>query len=695
MTFENHLWLYLAPAVALLTAGLFLLGLRRKDHLLNQFAASRLLGQLTSRGSAVRTGLKATLIVIASTLIAFSMARPKWGVEWTERQAKGLDLIFVLDTSRSMLATDLRPTRLDRAKLAIRDMITRLESDRIGLVAFAGNAFLQTPPTLDYAAFRESLNAINPSIMTSGGSDLGRALREAANAFPKNDNYKICILLTDGEDLGGGAEEAAREAAEQKIKIHAIGIGTPEGDYLRIRNEAGTEEFIRDAEGHPVRSQLDESTLQSIAQTTQGSYYRLSNQSLNTLYQSVLAILPRQELSSEMQEIHIERFQWFLGTAIVLIIAESLIRRRKGKRAHWLLLILAGISFSTVPNKSQAQMIDTAPTEAGPSAPQDAREIYNLAHQQLIEGDYENAAKGFALSIQQTNDLQLQADALYNQAAAINQLGEAALQAQDYSTVVEQWKQAEALFKSAAEIDPKDNQSKEDAQSLQKRREALEKFLEQQKQENQEQDSSSDEDPQSDDRDSQQNQEPQQGSGDKSDQAQDQNGSQNQESQENADGSPDESQQAENAQSESQEQDENSQSGKSSEANSESKSDSQNSSEPTQEQQEASQSSTASEQNDQEATEDQQSTANPVDDLPDPSENESAQASAGEPAEAAGQESGRATMTDKAEDMSAEDISHLEAEALLNSLRNSERLLPFTSRSAQPESSNPQGQRDW
>ena len=250
-------------------------------------------------------------------------------MEWSERKARGLDIVFVLDSSKSMLATDMRPTRLARAKLAILDLVERLESDHIGLVAFAGQAFLQTPPTLDYAAFRESLESVDPHVMTRGGSDLGGALQEAAKAFPVETNVKVVVLLTDGEDLQGGALEAVQQADDQGIQVYAIGIGTPEGEYLKIRNAQGTEEFVRDAAGQPVRSQLDESTLQAIARLTGGSYSRLSSESLDALFGSVLATLPRSERESEMQEVRIERFQWLLSAACLMLVLDVLLRRRR------------------------------------------------------------------------------------------------------------------------------------------------------------------------------------------------------------------------------------------------------------------------------------------------------------------------------------------------------------------------------
>ena len=501
MTFENQIWLTLTPLIVLLFAGLFAFGLRRREALLSRFAAARLLDQLTEKASHQRILLKAALILLAFALIGISLARPQYGVDWIERKARGLDIVFVLDSSKSMLATDLRPTRLDRAKLAIIDLVKRLESDRIGLVAFAGNAFLQTPPTLDYAAFRENLDAIGYSSISRGGSDIGRAIREAAKAFPEDNSFKVVVLLTDGEDQQQDAITAAREVADDGIKVYTIGIGTPEGDYLKISNAQGDDEFIRDSSGQPVRSQLDETTLQKIAQLTGGSYSRLSDQSLNTLYNSVLATLPREERQSELQEARIERYQWTLSIACILTVVEIFIRRRSNLSLSLLFLLSASSVCTPIRSEAQdlpAKEIQELPMPVAEDTPEilaeapetDPRILYNQAHHQLTTGNYEQAIQLLEQAIEHSTQHSLQRDALYNMAHASNQIGETALQAQDFEGAIERWKQAEALFRSANEIDTTDANSLDDAAATAARRTALEDFLKQQEQDEQQEQSS-------------------------------------------------------------------------------------------------------------------------------------------------------------------------------------------------------------
>jgi len=669
MSFEEPIWLTLTPILLLLFGGMVAYGFRRRDALLGRFAASRLLDQLTEKASLSRTWIKAGCVLIAVVAVGIALARPQLGVEWSERKARGLDIVFVLDSSKSMLATDLRPTRLDRAKLAIIDLVERLESDRIGLVAFAGQAFLQTPPTLDYSAFRESLDAIDPSIMTSGGSDLGNAIKEAAEAFPSENNVKVVVLLTDGEDLGGNAASAAAAAQKVGIQVFAIGIGTPEGEYLKIRNRQGIEEFVRDAEGQPVLSQLDEATLQAIAEATGGSYSRLSSESLDQLYTSVIATLPREERESELKEIRIERFQWALTAAIFFLVLDILIRRRRRAAIHTSLILLTVFIFN--PSEALAQAEEAI----------DARSSYNQAYEALTAGDYESARKGYEAALSQTDDLSLQRDALYNMAHATYQQGRASYEGGDPQTALEQMKDAEALFSSAQEIDPDDTSIQPDLEQVSKVRETIEKLIEQQQEPEQPEQSEDSEDSE-ENQDSEQNQE---------------------ESQDGEESEPSENSEQDQQGDES-EQDQQGEPGEQNDESSEPSSQGQDGSEG--EESEQSGDPTDSEQTDEEpegdssAGSEQESTQDPVDDIPEPQlgeESEDApseegqQAGAPEPTEGEASEEGQ-SGTGSMPGEPIEGMTEAEAAALLDSLRGKETLLPFIDQSRGGRQSDP---RDW
>ena len=675
MIFRDPVWLTMTPILLLLFGGVLAYGFRQRDALLGRFAASRLLDQLTERASVTRTWIKAGCILLAVIAIGIALARPQLGVEWSERKARGLDIVFILDSSKSMLATDLRPTRLDRAKLAIIDLAERLEGDRIGLIAFAGQAFLQTPPTLDYSAFHESLDVIDPNIMTSGGSDLGKAIDEATKAFPSENNVKVVVLLTDGEDLSGNAAIAAATAREDGIQIFAIGIGTPEGEYLRIRNEQGTEEFVRDTSGQPVLSKLDEGTLQAIAQSTGGSYSRLSSDSLDQLYNSVIAKLPRDERKSELQEIGIERFQWALAFALAFLVFDILIRRRRSAAIHAILIALLVFVFH--PNESQAQMAlpveDAGPPQTDEPRVTDARISYNAAHQSLIEGNFTGAMQGYETTLAQTDNLALQGKALYNLAHATYQQGRKTYEIGDPQAALDQVEKAEALFQSAQEIDTSDTSIKADIEKVSRVREAIEKLIEQLEPEDSEEQSGKSEenqDPSNEGEDSEDSQDSEQSESGE----QGEDSSKNQQNQENQSGE------------ERSEQSEQNQEGSEGDPSEES-GDPQNQ-----------ESTDQGEESESAQSADQESTQDPVDDIPQPQpgkEGEGQEDEEGQQARTPEASEGESNEDDQAGSISSEAIEGMteaEATALLNSLRGKESLLPFNN---QARGDRPSETRDW
>lgn len=518
MTFASPIWLYIAVLLIVALSLLLAYGLKKRDWLLSRFAAERLLLQLTTITSQKRLLLKALFILIAVAFIGIALARPQYGVEWTERKARSLDIIFALDSSKSMLATDLRPTRLDRAKLAILDLVERLESDRVGLIVFAGSAFLQTPPTLDYSAFRESLSSIDPKVMSLGGSNLGSAIKEAAKAFPPDNNVKIVILLTDGEDLTGEALKAAEKVTTEGIKIYTIGIGTKEGEYLKNRTDDGSERFVRDAQGQPVRSQLDELTLKEIANITKASYCQLNDQSLEQLFNSVIANLPRKERESELQELPIERYQWALAIAFIFLLLEMAVLRRK-RMKNMAIVLTSSLIFLPGESKGAGEVFDELSNSMQlsthledkneslnrkPSA-LDARKNFNAAHQTLTEGNYAFAEKSLEHVVRSTTDLTLQRDALYNMGHCNFQLGETAFRSQNYEEAIKNWNTSEALFNSASQIDTTDLAAMQDAEDVRLRREALEAYLQEQEQQQNQESDRNQENPSDQDEQNQQN----------------------------------------------------------------------------------------------------------------------------------------------------------------------------------------------
>src|ERR1051326_2345308 len=213
---------------------------RRKQALVAQFGQARLLGQLTVGLSPARQKFRLALLVLAVAAALVALARPRWGFDWEEAKQRGLDIVVAIDTSRSMLAEDVRPNRLARAKLAALDLMKLARNDRLALAPFAGAAFLQCPLTLDDQAFRQSVEALEVGIIPQGGTALTEAIETALTAYKEGgQNFKVLVLFTDGEDHDTGALEAARKAAASGLKIFTVGVGTPNGELLRVTDENG------------------------------------------------------------------------------------------------------------------------------------------------------------------------------------------------------------------------------------------------------------------------------------------------------------------------------------------------------------------------------------------------------------------------------------------------------------------------
>jgi Ca-activated chloride channel family protein len=331
--FAEPRWLWLAVVAPLLLAGLqrYSAWVRRRQ--LVQLAAPEFLEGLTGSYGPARRAIKSALLVLAAAAVGLALARPQWGEQAETSHLLGQDTIFILDCSRSMLASDVTPNRLGRAKLAILDYVQRSGRGRIGLVAFAGQAFLQCPLTFDYGAFREALMAIDERTIPIPGTDVGRALDEAYRSMDKGVRPKVFVLLTDGEDLEKGGVRTAEALAKQGVVVFTVGVGTAAGAEIQFLNEQGRLELQHDSHGEVVRSRLDEPTLRSIARATHGAYYPLGplgeglakvRRALETLDAGPGAV-PARRFS-------VDRFHWPVAGVLVLLVTESLIGTRRRLR---------------------------------------------------------------------------------------------------------------------------------------------------------------------------------------------------------------------------------------------------------------------------------------------------------------------------------------------------------------------------
>ena len=329
----QHPWalvaLLLVPALAL-----FLIrAARNRQRALSDLIAANLLPTVVPDVDPRRRRVRTWLVLAAVLCLALALGGPQWGFRWQEVRREGIDLIIAIDTSRSMLATDLKPNRLERAKLAVRDLVSHLHGDRVGLVAFAGTAFLQCPLTLDYGAFGESLSAVEVGLIPKGGTALGAALDASIGAFEGSEGkHQAIILITDGEDHEGKVEDAAKKAAERGIRVFTVGIGTPDGELIPLE----TGGYVKDRAGQVVKSRLGESTLQQIATTTNGYYMAAAGGAIDlvALHRTHIDTLQKKELTSTLERRFENRYQLPLGLAILLLVIEPLIgdRRVPGRR---------------------------------------------------------------------------------------------------------------------------------------------------------------------------------------------------------------------------------------------------------------------------------------------------------------------------------------------------------------------------
>ena len=326
---ERAMWLLVLPVLV----GWLIWAARARRRALAQFAEGGLWPQLADRVDWRARRLKAALVTLGVAGLVVSLLGPQWGFRWQEVKRRGVDVVIALDVSRSMLAEDVKPNRLARAKLAIHDVLPLLKGDRIGLVAFAGTAFAQCPLTADYGALALILDEVGPDSLPRGGTAIGSAIREGLKLLKASGSVpgsRAMVLISDGESLEGDPRAAAKEAVTAGVPIFCIGIGTPEGELIRLTDDEGRQSFLKDREGRTVKSRLDEALLQQVARETRGGYARATATSfgLDAIYREHIATLEPQEHGSTMQQQRELRFQWPLLFALLVLAGELLVSDR-------------------------------------------------------------------------------------------------------------------------------------------------------------------------------------------------------------------------------------------------------------------------------------------------------------------------------------------------------------------------------
>lgn len=515
MTFGEPgiLWLLLVIPPGLVA--FFWWSWRKRQQLMGRFIAARLLPGLLAGVSPMRHKLRVGLLAGASAFVLAALARPQWGFTWQEVKQRGVDIVVAIDCSKSMLAEDITPNRLARAKLAALELMQRARTDRLGLVAFAGSAFLACPLTIDDAAFGQSVGALDVNTISQGGTAIASAIEIALTAFKEGDNHKLLVLMTDGEDHDPGAVAAAQAAANAGLRIYAIGLGTPEGELMRVRDAQGRVDYVRDEEGNVVKSRLNEQLLNEIAAASPGGLYLplRGAQTINALYERGLAALPKSEHQEKLVKQFHQRFHWPLAAAILLLIAETLLpdRRRQNKPAAKmqpakaspaaavaLVLALAlppsavGASPGGALREYKAGNYDQALKDYEQLLKRkgdDPRLHFNAGTAAYRNGQYDDAARQFDQSLA-TPDLQLQESAYYNRGNSHFWLGE---QSADAAQRKANWEKALKDFEFSMKLNPQDADAKFNHEFVKKRLEELKQ--QQQQQDKSQQDKSDQQDP--------------------------------------------------------------------------------------------------------------------------------------------------------------------------------------------------------
>ena len=505
--YGHLLWLLLIFPPLLVV--FFWWSLNERQRLMSHFIQARLLPGLISGVAPARQKGRFALLVAAVTLLIITVARPQWGFTWEESRQKGLDIVVAIDTSKSMLAEDIAPNRLTRAKLAALDLMQQAKSDRLGLVAFAGGAFLQCPLTIDDNAFRQSVEALDVNIIPQGGTALAEAITTALAAFKEGDNHKVMVLFSDGEDNDEHALTAAEAAAKAGLKIFTIGIGTADGELLRIKDAKGRTDYIRDADGHVVKSRLNEALLQQIAGATPGGFYLplRGAKTIDALYEKGLAPLPKSEGQEKLVKRFRERYHWPLAGAILLLLLEILLPERRlplptrredstnsqraGTRASTVAATLALLLLPSLATASPASALreyhegkfELALKEYQRSLEQtkdDPRLQFNAGAAAYRDGKLDEAAKYFGQAAT-APDLKLQEQAYYNLGNALYRTGEAQ---PDPKRQMEAWTSAVKQFESAIKLNTNSADAKFNHEFVKQKLEALKQQQQQQKQDN-------------------------------------------------------------------------------------------------------------------------------------------------------------------------------------------------------------------
>lgn len=499
MSFGAPLWLWGLLMLPLLVLG-FIRAEQRGARRLEEFVAPRLLPELAGTVNRFRRLLKFALLLSVLAFVLISLARPRWGYAYDETKRKGLDLILAVDTSRSMLSNDVQPNRLARVKLAAQDLINGLQGDRVGLIAFAGRAFLQAPLTIDYDAAVTSITDLDTKSIPEGGTNISEAIALAVRTYGKSAiGNRALIIFTDGEELSGDAVTAAKTAADAGVRIFTVGVGTREGSLIPIKGEEGGTAFVKDSKGQVVKSRLDETRLQEIAKSTGGFYLHLENgpRTMKQLFIDGLGKIQAGEIDVRLSRRPIERYEWPLAVAIIALALSLLINDRKRSRqptglklpreitaaAAAVFLLSAGIARAASPGLEfyrqdkfhEAYDHFERTLKENPDARQADRIEFDAGAAAYKMKEYGKALESFSQALL-SRDPQLQSKSHYNLGNTLYEHGET--QKSDAKKLTD-WTDALRHYEQTLKLEPKNQEATDNYEYVKKKIEELKKKQEQ------------------------------------------------------------------------------------------------------------------------------------------------------------------------------------------------------------------------
>jgi Ca-activated chloride channel family protein len=513
MTFGAPEWLWGLLLIPLLIA-LFVRSEHRGLKRLQQFVSARLLPQLAGTVNRPRRIVRFGLLLLGLALAIVSLAQPRWGYTFEDVKRKGLDLLIAVDTSRSMLSNDVQPSRLERVKLAIQDLIDELQGDRVGLIAFAGRAFLQAPLTIDYDAVIEAVNDLDTKTIPEGGTNISSAITLATQSFGKSAmGNRALLIFTDGEELSGDAVKTAKAAADAGVRIFTVGVGTPQGSLIPVTGDNGETSFVKDINGQVVKSKLDDKRLREVAEATGGFYIHLENgpRTMQQVQGEGLAKMQAAEMDVRLSRRPIERYEWPLGGALIALALSILIPERKRLRARThvpapargphsvtggpakavgaavaILVLLCSSAFATTPGVNSYQQgkfedaykefQDTLKSHPQSRAEDELQFDSGTAAYKLK--DYNKALESFSQALL-TPDTGLQTKGHYNLGNTLYQHGE--MQKSDDKKLSD-WTNALDHYEQTLKLDPHNKEAKDNYEYVKKKIDELKNEKEQQQQ---------------------------------------------------------------------------------------------------------------------------------------------------------------------------------------------------------------------